>query len=55
MVCALTFHTDLMIFCRGTKDDFDRFASVAGDSGWSWEALLPFIMKVRFCWCLLCG
>ncbi|KAH9933135.1 alcohol oxidase [Epithele typhae] len=38
--------TNLMIFCRGTKDDFGRFANVTGDSGWEWENILPFALKV---------
>ena len=35
-----------MIYTRGSADDYDRIAAVSGDSGWSWEALLPFIRKV---------
>ncbi|RPD62467.1 alcohol oxidase [Lentinus tigrinus ALCF2SS1-7] len=38
--------TNQMIFCRGTKDDWNRFANVSGDDGWSWENLIPFIFKV---------
>ncbi|KAI0720537.1 alcohol oxidase [Cerioporus squamosus] len=38
--------TNQMIFCRGTKDDWSRFANVSGDDGWTWEKLLPFILKV---------
>ncbi|KAH9913485.1 alcohol oxidase [Epithele typhae] len=37
---------NLMAFCRGTKDDFGRIANVTGDSGWEWENLLPFVLKV---------
>ncbi|KAI0770376.1 alcohol oxidase [Fomes fomentarius] len=36
----------LMIFSRGTIDDWDRFASVSGDAGWSWKEMQPFIRKV---------
>ncbi|PIL22608.1 hypothetical protein GSI_15298 [Ganoderma sinense ZZ0214-1] len=37
---------NLMIYNRGTIDDFNRFADVSGDEGWSWARLLPFIFKV---------
>ena len=35
-----------MVFCRGTQDDYDRWANVTGDDNWSWKKLLPFIFKV---------
>ena len=35
-----------MAFCRGTEDDYARWANVTGDDGWSWKNLLPFIFKV---------
>ncbi|KAI0720536.1 alcohol oxidase [Cerioporus squamosus] len=35
-----------MVFCRGTRDDYARWAKVTGDEGWSWEKLAPFIRKV---------
>ncbi|KAI0712239.1 alcohol oxidase [Earliella scabrosa] len=38
--------TNQMIFCRGTRDDWNRFSKVSGDAGWSWKKLLPFIFKV---------
>ncbi|ESK91790.1 aryl-alcohol oxidase, partial [Moniliophthora roreri MCA 2997] len=31
-----------MFYTRGSAEDFDRFASVTGDPGWSWAALQPF-------------
>ncbi|EEB91134.1 hypothetical protein MPER_10557, partial [Moniliophthora perniciosa FA553] len=34
-----------LFYSRGTVDDFDRYANVTGDSGWSWEALQPYIYK----------
>lgn len=34
-----------MVYTRGARDDFDRFASHTGDSGWSWDALFPYILK----------
>ncbi|EIM83276.1 aryl-alcohol-oxidase from pleurotus Eryingii [Stereum hirsutum FP-91666 SS1] len=32
---------------RGSKDDFDRYARVTGDDGWSWDALQPFIHGIE--------
>lgn len=39
-------NSDQMAFCRGTEDDYARWANVTGDDGWSWKNLLPFIFKV---------
>ncbi|KAI0064255.1 alcohol oxidase [Artomyces pyxidatus] len=36
-----------MTSTRGSADDFDRFASVTGDPGWSWKALEPYMKKVE--------
>ena len=38
---------DFMAYCRGSKDDWDRFARVTGDQGWSWSSILPYAKKVR--------
>ncbi|KAG6917148.1 hypothetical protein DXG01_003661 [Tephrocybe rancida] len=38
-------NTDGMFYTRGSADDFDRFAKVTGDSGWSWNSLQPYIKK----------
>jgi choline dehydrogenase-like flavoprotein len=27
-------------------DDYDRWAQVTGDAGWSWKNLMPYILKV---------
>ncbi|TFK91942.1 GMC oxidoreductase [Polyporus arcularius HHB13444] len=35
-----------MVFCRGTKDDYDRWARLTGDEGWSFEKLAPFVRSV---------
>jgi len=40
-------HADAMFYTRGPADDFDRYALVTGDSGWSWKNLLKYIKKVR--------
>ncbi|TDL28939.1 aryl-alcohol-oxidase from pleurotus Eryingii [Rickenella mellea] len=33
------------LYTRGSSDDFDRFAKVTGDKGWSWNSLIPYIKK----------
>ena len=35
-----------MDFCRWSRDDYDRWANVTGDDGWTWENLLPYVFKV---------
>jgi hypothetical protein len=37
---------DFMGYTRGSAEDFDRYASVTGDDGWSWNSLIPYILKV---------
>lgn len=34
-----------MFYTRGSSSDFDRFAKVTGDPGWSWDRLQPYIKK----------
>ncbi|KAJ7768752.1 aryl-alcohol oxidase precursor [Mycena olivaceomarginata] len=34
-----------MFYTRGSADDFDRYAEVTGDPGWSWDRLLPYFFK----------
>jgi choline dehydrogenase-like flavoprotein len=34
-----------MVYTRGSSDDYDRWARVTGDSGWSWKNILPYLMK----------
>ena len=34
-----------MVYSRGSRDDFDRFASYTGDAGWSWDRIFPYILK----------
>lgn len=38
--------TDLMVYTRGSLDDFNRWARVTGDSGWSWDEMFPYFLKV---------
>lgn len=34
-----------VVYNRGSSDDFDRWANVTGDPGWSWNALQPYMKK----------
>ncbi|KAJ7918986.1 aryl-alcohol oxidase [Mycena leptocephala] len=34
-----------MAYTRGSKEDFDRWAKVTGDNGWSWDKLVPYMRK----------
>nr|ALJ82906.1 mitochondrial choline dehydrogenase [Irpex lacteus] len=38
---------NFMAYCRGSKDDWDRFAKVTGDQGWSWSSILPYAKKME--------
>ncbi|KIJ38059.1 GMC oxidoreductase [Sphaerobolus stellatus SS14] len=34
-----------MVYLRGSAEDYDRYAQLTGDSGWSWNKLLPYFFK----------
>ncbi|KAF8199805.1 aryl-alcohol oxidase precursor [Mycena galopus ATCC 62051] len=36
-----------MVYTRGSKDDYDRYARVSGDEGWSWDSLVPYMRKTE--------
>ncbi|KAJ3804684.1 glucose-methanol-choline oxidoreductase [Lentinula aff. lateritia] len=36
-----------MAYCRGSKDDYGRWAQVTDDEGWSWNSLQPYIHKIK--------
>jgi len=38
-----------MAYTRGSSEDYDRYAHLSGDSGWSWAALQGYFRKVG-CW-----
>ncbi|KAJ7708145.1 GMC oxidoreductase-domain-containing protein [Mycena rosella] len=40
-----TSSVNYMVYTRGSKEDFDRFANVTGDDGWSWDSLIPYMRK----------
>ncbi|OBZ73918.1 Pyranose dehydrogenase 1, partial [Grifola frondosa] len=33
------------IWTRGSEDDYNRYAEVSGDEGWSWNEMLPYMKK----------
>ncbi|KAK0441966.1 aryl-alcohol oxidase-like protein [Armillaria borealis] len=37
--------TNYMVYTRGSSDDYDRFAELAGDDGWNWDNLFPYAIK----------
>ncbi|RDB26743.1 Pyranose dehydrogenase [Hypsizygus marmoreus] len=40
-----TSSINAMFYTRGSSSDFDRFAKVTGDPGWSWDNLQQYIRK----------
>lgn len=38
---------DGLVYTRGSRDDYANWAQVTGDSGWEWEAVWPYILRVR--------
>ncbi|KAG2004468.1 aryl-alcohol oxidase [Coprinopsis cinerea AmutBmut pab1-1] len=36
-----------MLYTRGSSSDYDRWASVTGDPGWSWKKIFPYILKTE--------
>ncbi|KAF7363145.1 Aryl-alcohol oxidase [Mycena venus] len=34
-----------MVYTRGAAADFDRYAELSGDAGWSWNQLFPYFLK----------
>ncbi|KAJ7631424.1 alcohol oxidase [Mycena polygramma] len=36
-----------MIYNRASRDDWDRFAAVTGDNGWSWNNMEPYMKKAE--------
>ncbi|KAF8905628.1 hypothetical protein CPB85DRAFT_1315263 [Mucidula mucida] len=37
--------TNYMVYTRGSSDDYDKFAELAGDDGWNWDNLFPYALK----------
>ncbi|KAG7098364.1 hypothetical protein E1B28_000322 [Marasmius oreades] len=36
---------NFMLYTRGSSEDWDRYAAITGDPGWSWEHLQSYIRK----------
>ncbi|KAL0577509.1 hypothetical protein V5O48_004495 [Marasmius crinis-equi] len=36
---------NFMLYTRGSAEDFDRYATITEDPGWSWDSLQPYIRK----------
>lgn len=36
-----------MVYTRCSKNDYDRFAEIAGDDSWSYDNILPYAYKVN--------
>lgn len=34
-----------MVYTRGSSDDYDRYAKISGDAGWSWKSLQRYFKK----------
>ena len=47
MAHVLICMVDYMAYTRGSKDDYDRWARVTDDEGWSWNSLFPYMLKVK--------
>ncbi|KAF9451443.1 GMC oxidoreductase [Macrolepiota fuliginosa MF-IS2] len=40
-----TSSVNFMAYLRGSSQDWDRYAAITGDEGWSWDAIQPYIRK----------
>ncbi|KAF8066493.1 aryl-alcohol oxidase precursor [Lyophyllum atratum] len=36
---------NFMAYTRGTSEDYDRYARMSGDDGWSWDRLQPYFRR----------
>ncbi|KAJ7471315.1 alcohol oxidase [Mycena galericulata] len=46
VVCLGPYNpVDGMFYTRGSAEDYNRYAAVTGDEGWSWNNLLPYFFK----------
>lgn len=37
-----------MFYTRGSEQDFNRYAALTADPGWSWDQILPYFFKASF-------
>lgn len=47
VICNLKSPLDGMYYTRGASDDYDGYAKLTGDPGWSWDNLITYIPRVR--------
>ncbi|KXN85893.1 Choline dehydrogenase, mitochondrial [Leucoagaricus sp. SymC.cos] len=40
-----TSSVNFMAYLRGSSEDWDRYAAITGDEGWSWDAIQPYIRR----------
>lgn len=38
---------DYLIWTRGSQEDYDKYAEISGDKGWSWGSLQPYFKKIE--------
>ncbi|KAG7439444.1 aryl-alcohol oxidase precursor [Guyanagaster necrorhizus] len=38
---------NFMVYTRGSSQDYDRYAAISGDEGWSWDSLQPYIRRAE--------
>ena len=43
---------DYMIYNRGSSEDWDRYASISEDQGWSWDAVQQYFHKACHLICI---
>ncbi|KAJ7049485.1 alcohol oxidase [Mycena amicta] len=36
---------NIMLYTRASADDWDRYAALTGDDGWSWDSVFPYFLK----------
>lgn len=50
LIILQLYASDLEVWTRASKDDWDRFANFTEDYGWSWDEMLPYMKKVSVNW-----
>jgi len=40
---------DGLVYTRGSKDGWNRWAEIIGHDAYSWDRMIPFLLKVSFC------
>lgn len=40
-----TSSINFMVYTRGSENDYNRFADIAQEDGWSWDNMLPYALK----------